>query len=457
MQKYKSNITSTTGAAIRNVPVMVLAEAGELASLFLDRAGAIAAPNPLTTDSSGNFYFYAVNGRYSLRTTVEGVTITDDDVVLLQDPEEITVAGPIAEAILRAEAAATRAENAVEDSGIPDLVTSAQNAVTDAQEAVDQAGNLTALVNQALVDAQQAKVDAETAAQTAANDAAAAAQLVIEDAVSDAQSAAGAAGQSASDASNAAATAATDAVAAAQSAVSGAVAAAQAAQGQAETARGEAVGARGAAETARDQAQGYAASMGQAIAMADTFTAVPVTFQAWCIAVTLPHLRLMVWDAAQLKYVRAPWHQPCQLFMSYDNPASIPGALPVRADATWQQADFPDVVERLGLSGTGTFTLVEARGEGLRVLDNGRGVDAGRVIGSAQGDAGRNLTGEVGYLIGNSSSTGAFTSDSPQSQTAAAAGGPLAYMRRSLNASLQWPVANEFRMRNIVFPLWMTI
>jgi hypothetical protein len=37
MQKYKSNITSTTGAAIRNVPVTVLNEAGELASLFLDR------------------------------------------------------------------------------------------------------------------------------------------------------------------------------------------------------------------------------------------------------------------------------------------------------------------------------------------------------------------------------------------------------------------------------------
>ena len=232
---------------------------------------------------------------------------------------------------------------------------------------------------------------------------------------------------------------------------------AQTAKGQAETAQGEAVSAKVAAEDARDQAQGYAASMGHAIAMADTFTAVPVTFHAWCIAVTLPHMRLMVWDAAKLKYVRAPWHQPCKLFMSYDNPASIPGALPVRADATWQQADFPDVVERLGLSGTGTFTLVEARGEGLRVLDNGRGVDAGRVIGSAQGDAGRNLTGEVGYLIGNSSSTGAFTSDLPQSQTAAAAGGPLAYMRRSLNASLQWPVANEFRMRNIVFPLWMTI
>ncbi len=170
MQKYKSNITSTTGAAIRNVPVTVLNEAGELASLFLDRAGAIAAPNPLVTDSSGNFYFYAVNGRYSLRTTVEGVTITDDDVVLLQDPVEITVAGPIAEAVASAQAAARQAQEVVDSSGIPDMVAAAQNAVIDSNQALQEARG----ASLASAEAKQAAESAKSAAELAKGDAQAA-------------------------------------------------------------------------------------------------------------------------------------------------------------------------------------------------------------------------------------------------------------------------------------------
>jgi hypothetical protein len=131
MQKYKSNITTTSGAALRNVPVEVIAENGTQAALFLDREGTVPAANPLRTGADGTFYFYAVNGRYSLKTTVEGATITDRDVVLLMDPEEITVAGPIAEAVAAAEAAAIRAEDAVEDSEIPALVEAVQNAVVD--------------------------------------------------------------------------------------------------------------------------------------------------------------------------------------------------------------------------------------------------------------------------------------------------------------------------------------
>ncbi|WP_313569891.1 hypothetical protein [Comamonas terrigena] len=193
MQKYKSNITSTTGAAIRNVPVTVLNEAGELASLFLDRAGAIAAPNPLVTDSSGNFYFYAVNGRYSLRTTVEGVTITDDDVVLLQDPEEITVAGPIAEAVAAVQAAARQAQDVVDSSGIPDMVAAAQNAVIDSNQALQEARGASLASAEAKLAAESAKSAAELAkgdAQTASSTANTAAQHANAAAQSAAQSAA---------------------------------------------------------------------------------------------------------------------------------------------------------------------------------------------------------------------------------------------------------------------------
>lgn len=170
MQKYKSNITSTSGAAIRGVPVLVIAEDGNNAALFLDRAGTVPAPNPLTTGPDGVFYFYAVNGRYSLRTTVDGVTITDDDVVLMMDPEEITVAGPIAEAVAAAQAAATAAEFAVEASGIPELVAAVQNAVVDANNAVSQAS--TAASNAAISrsgadSARDAAVIAKNAAEAA--------------------------------------------------------------------------------------------------------------------------------------------------------------------------------------------------------------------------------------------------------------------------------------------------
>ena len=205
--------------------------------------------------------------------------------------------------------------------------------------------------------------------------------------------------------------------------------------------------AKEAATEAASQAAAHAADMGQAVAMAATFASVPPTFQAWMIVVTQPHLRMMIWDGA--KYVRAPWHQPCQLFFSYDNPSSIPGALPVRGDVTWQQADFPDVVERLGLSGSGTFTLVEARGEGVRVLDNGRGVDAGRDLRALQLDAFQGHTFKI-YGSGHTSSSGGASMLGQQ-------GGPHTLLGPSADGVNGAPrIASETRMRNVAFPLWMT-
>lgn len=170
MQKYKSNITTTSGAAVRGAPVLVIKEDGSNAALFLDRAGTVPAPNPLTTGPDGVFYFYAANGRYSLRTTVEGVTITDADVVLMMDPEEITVAGPIAEAVAAAQAAAIAAEFSVEASGIPDLVAAAQNAVVDSNNAVTQANsaaNNAAISKTGADSARDAAVLAKNAAEVA--------------------------------------------------------------------------------------------------------------------------------------------------------------------------------------------------------------------------------------------------------------------------------------------------
>ncbi|CAN7259715.1 hypothetical protein LJR084_001214 [Variovorax sp. LjRoot84] len=115
-----------------------------------------------------------------------------------------------------------------------------------------------------------------------------------------------------------------------------------------------------------------------AYAFRSGFAAVPAAYVGHVITVTTPHLRQMIWNGTA--YVRAPWHQPGMVLYSYDNPASIPGHLPVRADVSYSQANYPDLVARLGLSGEGTFALVELRGEFIRCLDNGRGVDAGRAL-----------------------------------------------------------------------------
>ena len=119
--------------------------------------------------------------------------------------------------------------------------------------------------------------------------------------------------------------------------------------------------------------------VGQAIAMASTFTTVPTTFQAWVIAVTQPHFRMMQWNGT--KYIRAPWHQPGTLRHAYRG--LRPGELQVRGDVTLNKSDFPDLAEYLGVTGS-TFVLDEARAEFIRNADSGRGKDTGRTIGSYQ-------------------------------------------------------------------------
>ena len=48
--------------------------------------------------------------------------------------------------------------------------------------------------------------------------------------------------------------------------------------------------------------------------------------------------------------------------------------------------------------GRTTFNLPDLRGEFIRGWDDGRGIDRGRALGSAQGDAIRNITGKIGMI-----------------------------------------------------------
>lgn len=113
---------------------------------------------------------------------------------------------------------------------------------------------------------------------------------------------------------------------------------------------------------------------------------------------------------------------------------------------------FATLFSRIGtLYGTGdgstTFNLPDLRGEFIRGADLGRGVDAGRVFGSSQGDAIRNITGKMagGVMEENGVTSGAFYTDGIYTG-GTGGGGDFGV---SFDASRQVPVAAENRPRNV--------
>ena len=106
--------------------------------------------------------------------------------------------------------------------------------------------------------------------------------------------------------------------------------------------------------------------------------------------------------------------------------------------------------------GSTTFNLPDLRGEFIRGFDDGRKVDAGRVLGSAQGDAIRNITGSIRQVIdadvsgGNESTTGALTlTDAVITGATEHDATGKRHRGIALDASLVVPTATENRPRNI--------
>jgi hypothetical protein len=89
MQKYTDVVTSArSGAAIPDALVTVkTSPAGATATIYSDD-GVTTQSNPLTTDSNGEFTFYAADGEYTL--TVSGTGITERTVgpIILHDPAD---------------------------------------------------------------------------------------------------------------------------------------------------------------------------------------------------------------------------------------------------------------------------------------------------------------------------------------------------------------------------------
>ncbi len=127
--------------------------------------------------------------------------------------------------------------------------------------------------------------------------------------------------------------------------------------------------------------------------------------------------------------------------------------------ATFSATTYPKLAKVIP-----SLTLTEARGEFPRIWDDGRGVDVGRALMSAQGDAMRNISGTV-RLASNSynqntvrKTTGAFRwSDSSDEDvtnfllTAVSNTSNYKNVGFTFDSSTQVPTALENRPRNIAF------
>lgn len=99
------------------------------------------------------------------------------------------------------------------------------------------------------------------------------------------------------------------------------------------------------------------------------------------------------------------------------------------------------------------LVLTESRGEFLRVWDDGRGVDSGRALLSAQGDAIRNITGRVDNALTTAPTVyqGALQYQGSSSVTMAEGSKVVSAMNISFDASRVVSTASENRPRNIAF------
>lgn len=96
--------------------------------------------------------------------------------------------------------------------------------------------------------------------------------------------------------------------------------------------------------------------------------------------------------------------------------------------------------------GATTFNLPDLRGEFIRGWDDGRGIDSGRVFGSAQGDAIRNITGTF-IAADDNGATGAFA----VTGTTSAVESSGTYPSKTITFNAAWvvPTAAENRPHNI--------
>lgn len=130
MRKYVDFLEGSDGRALKGASVLVLDyTTGNPASLFETSGGSVRA-NPVTTDATGQFWFYVADGHYTFQITGKGLspqTITD---VVIYDPTNI---------LSESQTASTAATNA--SNSATNAATSATNAANSATAASTSATN----------------------------------------------------------------------------------------------------------------------------------------------------------------------------------------------------------------------------------------------------------------------------------------------------------------------------
>jgi hypothetical protein len=90
MQRYADNVQLSNGNAATGTTVTVQTIAGVNATIYsANDVAATYASNVLTVDNTGEYYFYAANGRYTLTIKAPGYAQEIRADILLYDPDDI--------------------------------------------------------------------------------------------------------------------------------------------------------------------------------------------------------------------------------------------------------------------------------------------------------------------------------------------------------------------------------
>jgi hypothetical protein len=141
MQKYTDVVTSArSGAAIPSASVTVKTSPGGVTATIYSDDGVTTQANPLTTDSNGEFTFYAADGEYTLTVSGTGITSRTIGPVILHDPADEDEYMPSTDVSFTQSGSATSvslakwAQSGVVTAGAPadGIFSSLQDAVDDA-------------------------------------------------------------------------------------------------------------------------------------------------------------------------------------------------------------------------------------------------------------------------------------------------------------------------------------
>ncbi|EPC7688573.1 hypothetical protein ACR20X_001477 [Providencia stuartii] len=136
---------------------------------------------------------------------------------------------------------------------------------------------------------------------------------------------------------------------------------------------------------------------------------------------------------------------PIGASLLWNTSAPIPDNFWPNEGRSFSASEYPELAKVFP-----SLRLPDDRGYAIRIADNGRGKDPGRIVGTYQDDAMRNLIGELrGVQVkGNAGSSGVF-SDKLGVGNSVLNPGPSAVYDFSFNAGNQVPTADEFRMKNV--------